>query len=64
MVDPSDYFGNFFNTWEFNLGRNIRRTMEGIDKTRWFEDFLYPTDINAAYAPSLNQFSKCYCINV
>ena len=55
MVDANDYFGNYFRTFEYLFKRNIRRTKEGIDKTRWLEE-LHPTDINAAYIPNLNQF--------
>ena len=54
MVDANDYFGNYFRTFEYIFKRNIRRIKEGIDRTRWFEE-LHPTDINAFYAPNLNQ---------
>lgn len=55
MVDANDYFENYFRTFDYIIKRNIRRIREGIDKSRWFEE-LFPTDINAAYIPNLNQF--------
>ena len=56
-MDPSDYFGNMLRVSDHVIRRELRRLMEGTPKTSWFEE-LAPTDINAFYAPSLNQFSK------
>ena len=56
-VDPNDYFGNAFRVWDYVRKRELRRVMEGTPKTQWFVE-LAPTDINAFYSPSLNQFSK------
>ena len=56
-VNATDYFGNIFRTHDYLNERSIRRFVEGVDKSRWFEE-LAPTDINAAYIPSLNQFGK------
>ena len=57
QVNVADYFGNVFRTYDYLTERSIQRFVGGVDKTRWFEE-LAPTDINAFYHPSLNQFSK------
>ena len=56
-MEANDYFGNIFRTREYIIQRGLRRVMEGVDKTRWLEEFA-PTDVNAFYHPSLNQFGK------
>ena len=55
-VDARSYFSNIFRTHDFLTQRAIQRVSEGPDRTRWLEEFI-PTDINAFYHPSLNQFS-------
>ena len=56
-MDPSDYFGNVLGNLDHIRRRQVRRVMEGTPKTSWFEE-IAPTDINAFYHPSLNQFSE------
>jgi predicted metalloendopeptidase len=56
-VDPSDYFGNALRAFDPARRRELRRLMEGTPKTTWYEG-LAPTDINAFYIPSFNQFGK------
>ena len=56
-VNKNDYFGNIFRTYDYVTERSIRRVVQGVDRNMWFEE-LIPTDINAFYHPSLNQFSK------
>lgn len=56
-MDPNDHFGNILRVFDTLRRRELRRLMEGTPRTTWYEGFA-PTDINAFYNPSLNQFSK------
>jgi len=51
VVKPDDHFGNLRRSHAYELAREVKKLGKPIDRTEWF---VHPHEVNAYYAPVMN----------